>query len=51
MIRVSRCTKCPAFGAGRCGIEKREVMTDLRKAPPVWCPLREGDVTITLDEK
>jgi hypothetical protein len=49
-VLVSRCAKCPAFSVGRCQVVGRAIMTDLRKAPPEWCPLRKHVVTLQLQE-
>jgi hypothetical protein len=48
VVHVPRCTLCPVFNAGRCQLARRQVMTDLRKEPPTWCPLREQPVTLQL---
>ena len=49
-ISVSRCAKCPAFSRGTCQVAGRAIMTDLRKAPPEWCPLRKHAVVLQLQE-
>lgn len=56
-FRVRSCRSCPMFTKGvtyTCRLNERAIgsvdgaILDDLAGPPLWCPLREGPVTLTL---
>ena len=49
-IEVGRCRACPFGGpwANICEVDGRDLPCPDMSAPPDWCPLRSGPVTVEL---